>query len=187
MNIFAVTVTYGNRFYLLKQVVDRALTEGVQKVIVVDNKSDKESREQLKLYEQWLGKDKIKVLYLDDNCGSAGGFKRGLEEAYTDASCDYILVLDDDNLVGKNSISKILNVFSYLERLENNYMLSFYRDLRDDNKKIVETGWIKRYLPNNFLGFNFLYQLKNKFKKGQTKGLVNFFPLQPIEVTAMGG
>ena len=37
MTIFAVTVTYGNRFHLLKQVIDSALVEGVSKVIVVDN------------------------------------------------------------------------------------------------------------------------------------------------------
>jgi len=96
---FAVTVTYGNRFHLLKQVIDSALAEGVAKVIVVDNNSVPQSREQLKAYEHELGSDKIKVLYLDDNYGSAGGYKRGLEEAYEDPSCEFIWLLDDDNLM----------------------------------------------------------------------------------------
>lgn len=45
MITFAVTVTYGNRFHLLKQVIDGALREGVSKVIVVDNNSVPQSRE----------------------------------------------------------------------------------------------------------------------------------------------
>jgi len=48
MTIFAVIVTYGNRFHLLKQAITSALREGVAKVIVVDNT---EIREKLKIYE----------------------------------------------------------------------------------------------------------------------------------------
>jgi len=55
MNTFAVTVTYGNRYHLVKQVIDSALAEGVAKVIVVDNNSVPQSREQLKAYEQEHG------------------------------------------------------------------------------------------------------------------------------------
>jgi GT2 family glycosyltransferase len=40
--VCVVTVTYGNRFHLLKLVVDVALKEGVCKVIVVDNNSEPE-------------------------------------------------------------------------------------------------------------------------------------------------
>ena len=97
MSVFVVTVTYGNRFHLLKQVIDAALSEGVSKVIVVDNNSDPESREKLREYEQKLGNEKIKVLYLDDNYGSAGGFKRGLGKAYNDPNCEFIWLLDEDN------------------------------------------------------------------------------------------
>ena len=115
MITFAVTVTYGNRFHLLKQVIDGALKEGVSKVIVVDNNSQPESREKLKAYELELGSDKIKVLYLDDNYGSAGGFKRGLEEAYNHKECEYILVLDDDNLLEEGSFEKLKALNIYLE------------------------------------------------------------------------
>lgn len=187
MTTFAVTVTYGNRFHLLKQVIDSALAEGVAKIIVVDNNSQPESKEQLKAYELELGSDKIKVLYLDDNYGSAGGFKRGLEEAYNDIQCEYILVLDDDNVILENSMKKVNYLTSYLENLDNNYILSFYRPEREDNNRIVKNGWIKGYLANNFCGLNFLTTLSNKFFRKKSNSLVNFFPLQPIEITAMGG
>lgn len=187
MKIFAVTVTYGNRFHLLKQVIDSALDEGVSKVIVVDNNSLPESREKLKAYEQELGMDKIKVLYLDDNYGSAGGFKRGLEEAYNDDECEYILVLDDDNLLEKNSFEKLKALNIYLKNLNNSYILGFYRDAWEWDKKSIEEGWIKKYLSNNFAGFNFLKTLKNKVFEIKENKYINLFPLQPVEVTAMGG
>lgn len=141
MTTFAVTVTYGNRFHLLKQVIDRALSEGVAKVIVVDNNSVDESRNKLREYEKELN-GKIKVLYLDDNYGSAGGFKRGLQEAYGDSECEYILTLDDDNLIVENSMKKLVNLTKYLENLNNNFILSFYRDMREWDRKSIEKGWI---------------------------------------------
>lgn len=51
MNTFSVTVTYGNRFHLLKQVCESAFAEGVTKVIVVDNNSVPQSREKLKKFD----------------------------------------------------------------------------------------------------------------------------------------
>ncbi|MEM4589269.1 MAG: glycosyltransferase [Thermoplasmata archaeon] len=93
---FAVTVTYGDRFHLLKQVIEAALREGVDKVIVVDNNSKPNSRKKLKEYHR-KNLDKIDVLYLPENFGSAGGFKRGLERAYNDPECEFIWLLDDDN------------------------------------------------------------------------------------------
>lgn len=187
MTTFAVTVTYGNRFHLLKQVIDSALAEGVAKIIVVDNNSQPESREKLKAYELELGRDKIKVLYLDDNYGSAGGFKRGLEEAYNDIQCEYILLLDDDNLLEKGSFEKLKALNIYLENLSSSFMLGFYRDMWHWDRKAIEKGWIKKYLPNNFIGFNFLEALKNKYLKNSKNEFTNLFPLQPTEITAMGG
>jgi GT2 family glycosyltransferase len=144
MNTFAVTVTYGNRFHLLSQVVDRALAEGVAKVIVVDNNSAPESRDKLKAYEKELGSNKIKVLYLDDNYGSAGGFKRGLEEAYNDPDCEYILTLDDDNLLEEGSSKKLEALTIYFENLNHLYMLGFYRDVWEWDRKAIKKGWVIR-------------------------------------------
>lgn len=39
-------------------------------------------------------------------------------------------------------------------------MLGFYRDMWNTDRKAIEKGWIKKYLPNNFIGFNFLEALK---------------------------
>lgn len=185
MTTFAVTVTYGNRFHLLNQVIDSALAEGISKVIVVDNNSVSESREKLKAYEKELN-GKIKVLYLDDNYGSAGGFKRGFEEAYNDEECEYILALDDDNYVLDNTINKLKLILTYLQE-DKNIMLGLYRKIWDWDRKSVYNGWIKSYEKNNFFGLNFMIALKAKFFK-ETKVNNNLiFPLQPALVTSMGG
>jgi GT2 family glycosyltransferase len=115
--VCVVTVTYGNRFYLLKQVIDAALSEGIYKIIVVDNNSELESKNKLMEYEKLLN-GKIKVLYLDDNYGSAGGFKKGLEEAYNDSECEFIWLLDDDNYPVNGSLKNLLDFWDSL-RIEN--------------------------------------------------------------------
>ena len=80
-----------------------------------------------------------------------------IEEAYADTECEYILVLDDDNLIVEDSMKKLESLSKYLENLENNFILSFNRDMREDNVRIVKEGWIKGYVDNNFNGFNFLH------------------------------
>jgi len=101
--VCAVIVTYGNRWCYLHKVIDAALREGVNKVIVIDNNSDAKSRENLLRIEQ-TRPQKLKVTYLDKNYGSAGGFRRGLEIAYSDAECKFVWLLDDDNEPSSGSL-----------------------------------------------------------------------------------
>lgn len=157
--VFVVTVTYGNRFHLLKQVIDAALKEGVYKIIVVDNNSAPESREKLREYEKELGSQKIKVLYLDDNYGSAGGFKRGLKEAYSDPDCEFIWLLDDDNKVMEGALKVLLDFWNSIEtenKKEKIALLS-YRFKKEQTTKqaiILNKPEIVIGLKNSFLGFH---------------------------------
>jgi GT2 family glycosyltransferase len=157
--VCVVTVTYGNRFHLLKQVIEAVLKEGVCKVVVVDNNSEPESREKLRGYERELGNQKIKVLYLDDNYGSAGGFKRGLEEAYNDPDCEFIWLLDDDNKPMEGALKVLLDFWDSLEEenKEEKVALSSYRPVRGN--LVVES--ILKNKPelilgrkNSFFGFH---------------------------------
>ena len=50
MKVISVIVTYADRFNLLKQVLDSCLISDVSKIIIVDNNSDKNSREKLHLF-----------------------------------------------------------------------------------------------------------------------------------------
>lgn len=165
MNIFMVTVTYGNRFNLLKQVIDASLSEGVKKVIVVDNASQEESRKQLQEYER--ANDKIKVIYLDENLGSAGGYKRGIEEAYNDKECEFIWLLDDDNVPQKGALNSLVkfwqkNSFNPEEVALLSYREVCHPDYRDaiyENDSSIILG-----KKNSFDGFHII-DLPKKVKK----------------------
>lgn len=155
-NILAVTVTYGNRFHLLRQVIDAALNEGVNKVIVVDNNSEPESREKLKEYHK-LNKDRIDVLYLSENLGSAGGFKRGLKRARDDPECEFIWLLDDDNMPCPGSLETLKKFWESqdLEGKEERLALLSYRKDKFDLKTIKSNN--QEGVPgkkNSFSGFH---------------------------------
>ena len=156
--VFVVTVTYGNRFHLLKQVIDSALSEGVHKIIVVDNNSEPESRNRLKEYEKSLN-DKIEVLYLDDNYGSAGGFKRGLQVAYNDPECEFIWLLDDDNKPMNGSLKILLDFWDSLE-IENKKERIALLSYRFKKEQLAKKAIIQNKpdlvlgLKNSFLGFH---------------------------------
>jgi len=182
MTTFAVTVTYGNRFHLLKQVIDSALSEDIAKVIIVDNNSVPESKEQLKAYEQELGSDKIKVLYLDDNYGSSGGFKRGLEEAHNDPQCEFIWLLDDDNIPFENALKKLQLAYGYLGEDKNNVLISF-RDSNLNNLLALSKGEPIGYKTNSFLNFHIKNWLWNKINNNNN----NNFPILKSQVAPYGG
>ncbi|WP_291493531.1 glycosyltransferase [Desulfurella sp.] len=158
--VCVVTVTYGDRFHLLKQVIDASFNEGVHKIIVVDNASSENSRNQLKEYEKSL-KDKLKVIYLDENTGSAGGYKRGLEEAYKCEDCEFIWLLDDDNKPLENSLKVLLDFWDSLdvENKEENAALFAFRPRKSafiQIKKLItiENKTNLTHIRNSFLGFH---------------------------------
>jgi GT2 family glycosyltransferase len=154
--VCVVTVTYGDRFHLLKQVIDASFNEGVSKIIVVDNGSAKNSRDQLKDYERKFG-NKLKVIYLNENTGSAGGYKIGLEEAYRCEDCEFIWLLDDDTKPIDGSLKILLDFWSSLEienRQEKIALLSYrFKQVAKEaiirNKPESVLG-----LKNSFLGFH---------------------------------
>jgi len=136
-NIYVVSVTYGNRFRFLKQVIEGALKEGVCKVIVVDNNSVKESRD--KLVELERNNPKIKVIYLPENTGSAGGYKRGLKEAYNDSGCEFIWLLDDDNVPECGALNELLRVWNNIHKSSQ----SDFMALLSLRKALINVNWIK--------------------------------------------
>jgi GT2 family glycosyltransferase len=168
LDITVIIVTYSNRFNLVEQVVDSILSENINNIIVIDNNSDIESKDKLKVLEVEL-KEKLKVIYLPENIGSAGGFKRGLEEAYK-SNCDFIWVFDDDNVAKKGALKALFDCWNNLKLDEAKDMLislradrkQYYKSIEHNNKELL-TG-----TKNSFMTFDFLSYLKNKFLKKAT-------------------
>ncbi|MGC8622182.1 MAG: glycosyltransferase [Caldisphaera sp.] len=166
MNVYVIIVTYGKRFNLLEQVVEATLSQEVYKVIIVDNASCLESKKKLKLYET-NHSNKVKVIYLDENTGSAGGYKKGLEEVVNDPKCDFIWLLDDDNKPVEFALQNLLKFWSKIELIdkESKISLSSNRFCLDENCVLLmlnENVTLGR--PNSFLGFDIMTSFKEIIK-----------------------
>jgi len=113
LKIYALIVTYNNRYELLHKAVQRALEEGACKVVLVDNGSVKESYDKIKKLVK--SEKRIKLIRFNDNKGSAGGFKKGLMFAKTKKDCEFIWLLDDDNVPEKGALKTLVNFWNEQE------------------------------------------------------------------------
>lgn len=102
MNSCAVIIVNYNTGKLLSQVIDCVIkAEGVDEIIVVDNNSSDNSMEQLP------NSSKIKKHYRKQNHGFGASCNYGA----TLTQADYMLFLNPDCLIGKNSVSLCLETF----------------------------------------------------------------------------
>ncbi|HCF38329.1 MAG TPA: glycosyl transferase family 2 [Thermosipho africanus] len=158
-NVCALIVTYGNRHHLLSRVINACLRNGVKKIIVVDNASEKESKERLKELSSEL-KNKLKVIELKENLGSAGGYKKGLEYIYNCPECEFVWLLDDDNLPREGALEALIQFYRNLNVPHKEYrvaLLSFRVD-RDYYKEAVIKNNSDPIIgrKNSFLRFHIL-------------------------------
>ena len=164
--VCVVTVTYGDRRRFLEQVIKRALSFGqVVKIVVVNNAS---------AYEIPGSNDKVVVLNNTENKGSAGGYKQGISYANDNVACDFIWLLDDDNLPELACLDNLLLEWDTINGADNKKALFCFRDDRAAHVKIAQGEDTGRYylVENNFLGFHFgrifynqYHKIADRFKK----------------------
>lgn len=106
-DVHVVTVTYGDRWYLLQQSVEAALREGVGHVSVVDNGAAEHTTEALHAHFD----DRVSVIRLERNLGSAGGFDAGMREAMKHPQ-SIICLLDDDNVFTPGALPHLLDTYA---------------------------------------------------------------------------
>lgn len=155
-SVVAVTVTYGDRFELVQKVVESALKEGVDKVIIVDNASQEPSRSKLLEYVG-ANNEQLILISLEDNSGSSGGFSCGLQIALTLDDAESIWLLDDDNVPCVGSLKALILTRDMLlsaSNIDDVVLYSYRGSSRLQDKYAVFDGYIKNYSPNNFMGFN---------------------------------
>jgi len=172
MHTTVIIVTYGDRFHLLKQVIESCFLENVSKIIVIDNNSEEKSKSKLRLLCE-SHKNKIKVIWNDANLGSAKAFKQGLIEVHKRKESAYVWLLDDDNKPKKNSLT-ILKDFWNIKPINVHALLS-YRPDRSQYKQAIEEGNPKLVLAwkNSFNGFHLFEKLYKPFKRKKEKLNIN--------------
>jgi GT2 family glycosyltransferase len=147
-----VTVTYDDRAHLLEYVLGTVLDMGVGKVVAVDNASTPESTRRLR-YLAKRSERRVEVLHLDENLGSAGGFKAGLERAKALIEFEFIWLLDDDNVPKPDALECLWHAYCLLGGDPNNALLSLRRDLKE-YVLAATRGEPVGFVSNAFLGFH---------------------------------
>lgn len=147
--VVVVTVTYGDRWKFLSQVIGSVISENnLEKIIIVDNASINKIE-----IDHCVEKNKDKIILLrnEKNEGSAGGFARGISCA-RNLDCDYVLLLDDDN-VAENAISKFLET---IEQYDDKTILCGNRSsLNDVQDMFVNPEKYKKHKNTFFEIFSF--------------------------------
>ncbi len=167
-NVCVVTVTYGNRWAFLKQVIAQTLSfTQVAQIVVVNNASDYNVEENIKEF----GSGKINVLNNTENLGSAGGYKQGINYAGKNSIADFIWLLDDDNVPATNALTNLLNAWYETEGANNKKALFCLREDRINHIKIAQGENPNRYylVPDNFMGFSIFNIFKNQYYKLRDK------------------
>ncbi|KAA8481648.1 GT2 family glycosyltransferase [Arcticibacter tournemirensis] len=179
-NICVVTVTYGDRWEFLEQVIKEVLTlDRVANLIVVDNASaynvEAKCRE--------MRDARIKVITQQQNKGSAGGYKIGLEYFENQTQADFVWLLDDDNLPNEDALTKLMDEWHSISGEEDTIALFSLRTDRKQHINIARGVDSRRYylIPNGFMGFNLFRIPLNQFLKIRDK----FIRLKPFKRKAI--
>jgi GT2 family glycosyltransferase len=192
MTVCCVFVTYANRFHLLSRVVEEVVKQGVNKVVIVDNASIAESAAGIDKLVQ--NNTSISLHRFEANQGSAKGFKTGLEIA-SQAGCDFIWILDDDNLPGHGVLTLLRQYWQQegrgMEKEERLALLCLRKD-REEFMRTLRKGTAAAILPprNSFMGFHIneiFLKLKERLRSSRHPELtVRSEPLR-VDAASYGG
>lgn len=145
MKTCAVIVTYGNRFHFLGRVVTALVDSGINRIVIVDNNSSDESARSLdKIAKE---NKNLSIVRLQTNSGSAIGYKTGIEEAIRQIDCDFIWLLDDDNVPRHDALQVLKSLWTTIDYAKKEELMSlvsfrgdrplYLRAVMEDNPKIV--------------------------------------------------
>ena len=146
--ICCIIITYGDRGEILSKVVNQVLLQNVCKIILIDNNSSKESKNKIQALSV-SNSSRISISHFDRNIGTAKAMSAALKLAHDDKDCDFISILDDDNLIDGNYYENLrsfwinneldvtkekvmlsgfrLNKSPYVDALQNNYRLDWFK------------------------------------------------------------
>lgn len=161
MGIGVVTVTYGNRFEYVSQLIKYIKnTAEISKAVIVTNGIDDKVAQQIT--SEINENDKFIVFSFHENSGSAKGFKKGIE--IIKDGVEFIWLLDDDNLPQMNALKELITAWDKLKLSSFKDALLSYRPDRDIYKQAISHNNPYKMLgtKNSFLGFNLMDKLHKK-------------------------
>lgn len=186
IRVTVLSVVYGNRWHMLKQVADSVLQdEKVRSFVIVDNGCS--SPEEMDDYADRY-RDRVVILRQEKNLGYSPAIVKALEYA-RNTECDYVLVLDDDSVPEPKAIDYFLDVLKLFP--DNKVVLAGNRVDMPGNALVFNRKPFTQISPKGTLFDVFsLKALTNLFRIifGISKSADNIFiPIVPLEAFVTGG
>ena len=151
-SVCAVTVTYGKRQHLVRRVLAALLDErDIWKIIVVSNGCAWD----VQGLGEKLAPDRIEVIDLRSNRGSAAGFAAGIKRA-CELGADFIWLLDDDNEPQAGVLAELLVAHARLGNDLSNDNLAVGAFRAGRQRGVAMSGPLRRVKcrPSSFWGFH---------------------------------
>lgn len=110
MHITVVTITSRKRWRLLERTIHSAFSEGADQVLVIDN----ESQEGITTLMNGAFPGRHCTIRLEPNQGSSGAYYYGIKAA-VESGAEFLLLLDDDNVLKPGALVSIINTYNSLK------------------------------------------------------------------------
>ena len=157
-DIVAVTVTYGSRLRCLQEVLAALVSQGVRTAVVVDNGCEWNVSEACSAIPE-LG---VRIVRLERNCGSAGGYRAGMEAALL-TSCEFLFLVDDDNAPEPDCISRLLSVYSDGIAADQRDSTALLAAREGHSPDLFDADGRERRTASEFLGFSLGAKIARRF------------------------
>jgi glycosyltransferase involved in cell wall biosynthesis/GT2 family glycosyltransferase len=155
--IFALIVTYADRGRYVEKLADHLFSIGIAKIVIIDNNSIEESARILDSVKSKYG-ERILLKHYRLNAGTAIAFKDAMQTAAADPCCEYIWILDDDNIPDPGALDELLRVWKIapVEAKNSMLMLASFRKSKQVYLKAIccEKPNIIIGEPNYFRAFH---------------------------------
>lgn len=188
--VAVVTVTYGERWHLLRQVIEElgASQEEVSHIVVVDNGCAVPIASRTGELGSRL---QIINVRLEQNTGSAQGFRVGIEAALARTPAAFVWLLDDDNLPGQGALARLLAAQRALGGASGTAVAALRPNIFES--VLAARGLMRIRVPeNSFLGFHLRLipeKLLRRLRARQRCGMQGSYacPLTAVGYAPYGG
>lgn len=186
IKVAVISVTYGSRWKFLSKVADSVISDPhLLTFIIVDNASS----DRIKISEYASKHNKVHHIKNETNLGSAGGFAQAIEYA-RNLPCDYILLLDDDNVPEKDFVQYFLEDLDKIGE-KNVVVLGNRNKLKNSEDIFYSKNDFSKIIPNTFfdvLSFTKIKTLLKTFLCGKSKNRPSDFrPFVEVSSFAYSG
>ena len=185
--VTVVTVVYGDRWNLLRQVADAVLTDPkVSVFVIVDNGCT--DPDAMDVYASAHGK-RVVILRQRENIGYSGAIRQGLEFART-TDCDRVLVLDDDSVPEPGAIDLFYENLKFFPEPEKVILAGNRIDVAD-NAKVFNRLPPKDLMPKGTLfevfSFSKFLSLIRLLLRVPKPARAPYLPMVPLTALVTGG